>query len=337
MAKYHNGFKDIKVELINFAGDDLARQVCCFGQHAEFYEGLQNVKDYSPDNKFCQQIVDEIINGVTFPKYALQGHSVSFSIRGISRVCLAQFTREGTSDTGTFFCSASSGTRPLTQDFIVPMNIYKNDKWMQRLNKINKELEGLYCDMLEAGIPFMDARYIMPHNQTIDICYTASLNSFIGSCKKRLDNCIADEINYLYRLMIRELEYAIFEQVRDPLSFKLWTWLTRKMQVKTYSTNLTYRNDFEVYPLPDGFKFDENAHNDWRKSQWKLELERIYDTQPELLTVPEVRMIERWKNDEHNLTATYNTNDKFTPETSIKQMDYYKEYKERQNEQRQEL
>lgn len=327
MAKFYNGFENIKVELIDYAGNDLAKRVCCFGQHAEFYEGLRSVSDYSPDNKFCNQIVDEIIDGVTFPKYALQGHDVTFSISGISRVCLAQFTREGTNDTGTFFCSASSGTRPLTQEQVIPMNIYQNGDWMTRYAHINEELEKLYCEMLESGIPFMDARYIMPHAQTIDICYTASMSSFIGSCKKRFDNCIADEINYIYRLMLLELRIAVAKDVTDPLSLKLWNWLIDKCDIKQYSTNLTYRNDFAKYPTPDGVVFEEGAHNDWRKSQWKLELERMYNCRPELLLPREGKMIEEWlwlESGNVELPATYDNRAAYTPEQSIKKMHYYK-------------
>lgn len=326
MAKFNNGFENISVELINFAGNDLAKRVCTFGQHAEFYTGLKSVDEYDEDNEFCKQIVDEIVTGVTFPKYALQGHSVTFSIRGISRVCLAQFTREGTNDTGTFFCSASSGTRPLTQEQIIPMNIYKNKNWMERYDKINKDLEKLYCDMLEDGIPFMDARYIMPHAQTIDICYTASMQSFIGSCKKRLDHSIADEINYLYRLMKFELIKKINETVTDKLSKKLWQWLLNMADVKNYSSNLTYRNDFARFPLPENVKFEENAHNDWRKSQWKLELERMFKERPELLEINELDMVNNWMCMEklgRKLKATYDENDKFTPQQSVKEMDYY--------------
>lgn len=327
MAKFNNGFENIKVELINYAGNDLAKQVCCFGQHAEFYEGLRSVDDYSPNNKFCNQIVNEIIEGVTFPKYALQGHSVTFSVSGISRVCLAQFTREGTNDTGTFFCSASSGTRPLTQEQVIPMNIYKNKEWMDRYARINEELESLYCDILDAGVPFMDARYIMPHAQTIDICYTASMSSFIGSCKKRFDNCIADEINYIYRLMLKALKDAVAKDVTDPLSLKLWYWLLAKCDIKNYSTNLTYRNDFERFPTPESVKFVEGAHNDWRKSQWKLELERMLDKKHELLLPGEAKMICKWMMNEacgKELPATYDREAAYTPEQSVKKMDYYK-------------
>lgn len=324
MAKFNNGFEGITVELINFAGNDLARQVCCFGQGAEFYEGFKSIYDYSPDNPKCKQIVDDIINGDTFPKYALSGHSVAFSIKGISRICLAQLTREGTSDTGTFFCSESSGTRPLTQEQIIPMNIYVNEKWMSQWTDINERMEKLYCEMLDAGIPFMDARYLMPHNQTINICYTASIGSFIASCKKRLDNSIADEINYLYRLMIDALGNAVFEEVTDNLSFKLWKWLIQKMKVTHYSRNATYRNDFTMYPAEEDLPL---AHNDWRKSQWKMELGRMYKKQPWLLFPEEISMINRWHAIQTvggKLDANYDKNAPFTPETTIKKMEYYK-------------
>lgn len=324
MAKFYNGFENIKVELIKYDGNKLAHNVCEFGKYAEFYEGFDH---YSVDNASCQQIVDEIIAGVTFPKYALQGHHVTFSISGISRVCLAQFTREGTNDTGTFFCSASSGTRPLTQEQVIPMNIYANKDWMERYARINEELESLYCDILDSGIPFMDARYIMPHAQTIDICYTASMSSFIGSCGKRFDSCIADEINYIYRLMLNELKKAIAKDVTDPLSLKLWNWLINKCDIKRYSTNLTYRNDFERYPTPENVVFEEGAHNDWTKSQWKLELEKMYREKPELLLPGEKEMIERWlklEADGRELPSTYRADAPYTPQATIKQMYYYK-------------
>ena len=80
--------------------------------------------------------------------------------------------------------------------------------------------------ILSSGIPFMDARYLMPHAQVIDICYTASMQSFISSCKKRFDHSIADEINYIYRLMKSKL----LEAVNNDL-----------IQVKNYGFNIIGR------------------------------------------------------------------------------------------------
>ena len=80
----------------------------------------------------------------------------------------------------------------------------------------------------------------------------------------------------------------------------------------------------------ENVKFEENAHNDWRKSQWKLELERIYHEEPDLLEQNEKEMVKHWLDLEAKgepLPATYCATDKFTPETSIKSMDYYRKNK----------
>ena len=123
MACFHNGYENISVKLIDFTGDDLAKKVVAFNNLAEFNEGLDY--EYSPDNPEAVRIVDEILGGKTFPKKAMEGHYVAFQINNISRINLAQLTRER-----GFFCSASGDVRPLTQDFIVPMAIYKNKDYM---------------------------------------------------------------------------------------------------------------------------------------------------------------------------------------------------------------
>ena len=205
MAHYHNGYDDIKVKLLNFSGDDLGRQVVMFGNLGEFYEGIN---EYNPDDPKCIQIVDEIINGKTFPKYAFEGHNASFQIDGISRICLAQLTRER-----GFFCSASGDVRPLTQDFIIPKSIYQNKGWMEKIDKAQKLLEEVYIEMCEAEIPYMESRYIGLHAQTISICYNAPIFNFMRSCNSRTENNFADEINYIYRLMYNSLKNEIISKV----------------------------------------------------------------------------------------------------------------------------
>ena len=327
MAKFHNGYDDIKVKLLNFAGNDLARQVVMFGNLAEFYEGIGE-GGYTPDNEFAQHIVDEIIEGKTFPKYALEGHSVAFQIEGISRVCLAQLTRER-----GFFCSASGDVRPLTQDFITPKYIYNNKEWMSRLEKIQREIEDLYIDMCEGGVSYMDARYFGFHAQTISLTYTAPVSNWLRSCNSRTENNFADEINYIYRLMLNELKKAVEKEVTDPLSKKLWNWLLNMADNKSfYKRDHTYNNDFQRFPTPEGYEFSEPAHNDWRTSSWELELEKIYRLQPELLLPGEKEMIENWMKLEaegKELSTTYDKNFELVAAQRIKEASYYRTKEER--------
>lgn len=319
MATYHFGYEDISVKLINFVGNDLARQTVMFGNLGEFYEGIN---EYSEDNPECQRIVDEIISGKTFPKYVFEGHNLAFQINNISRICLAQLTREK-----GFFCSASGDVRPLTQDFIIPKKIYARKEWMERLDKIQKEIESLYIDMCEAGITYMESRYIGLHCQTISLTYNSCCMNWLKSCNSRTENNFADEINYIYRLMLFELKKAIKETVTDKLSLKLWTWLLSFADNKSwYKRDHTYNNDFNRFETPKEYVFDEPAHNDWRKSSWKIELEQMYYFKPELLFDGEKEMIEKWlklEKENKELPTTYDETFEKTAKTAIKKVDYY--------------
>ena len=129
-----------------------------------------------------------------------------------------------------------------------------------------------------------------------------------------------------------ELVKAI-DKLNDPLSKKLWTWLLTFSDRKGfYKRDHTYNNDFARFPTPEGYDFGEKAHNDWRKSSWKIELERIYKEEPWLLLPGEKEMIENWMKLEaegKELPADYDPNDKFTAVTRIKDMDYYRPKNER--------
>lgn len=320
MAHYHNGYEDIKVRLIAFKGETLAKEVYDFNKFAEFNEG--NAGEYSPDNPEAIRIVDEIIAGKTFPKYALEGQNVAFQIEGISRICLAQLTRER-----GFFCSASGDVRPLTQDFIVPKAIYKNKKWMEEIDKAQKLLEDVYIKMCEAGIPYMESRYFGLHSQTISLSYSASFSDWARSCNSRTENNFADEINYIYRLMRNDVRKAI-EDIKDPLSKKLYEWMLAFTDYKTwYKRDHTYNNDFARYPAPEDYKFSEPAHNDWRKSSWKIELEDMLKDRPELLLPGEEEMIRNWQAKEvkgETLPSTYDPDFDLVAEKRIKTVDYYR-------------
>jgi hypothetical protein len=93
MATFHCGYEDIKVDLIDFTGDDLAKKVVEFNSLVEFNEP-DALGEYSPDNPEAIRIVNEIIEGKTFPKKTFDGHNVAFRVQNISRICLAQLTRE---------------------------------------------------------------------------------------------------------------------------------------------------------------------------------------------------------------------------------------------------
>lgn len=321
---YNNGVENITTELLHWDGDGIAKKVFDFGKHAEFYT-TGNV-EYDPNNPVCQEMIKDVIEGRTFPKFAFEGCRVGFKVNKISRICLAQFTREQ-----GIFCSESSATHPLTNDMIIPKNIYQNPEWMARIKKLFYDLEGLYIDMAEAGIPYMDARYIMPHAQTISLSYSAPVMNFLRSCASRTRNDFCDEINHVYRSMRLNLLKAI-ETLKDPLSKQLWNWLMEKsINTKWITPNYTYGVNMERYPAPEGFVERETPHNDYTKSSWMRELIYYYKERPEMLLPNEKEMVEKWlkvyySDGELEYENTFNPDDPKALQNAIKNTDYYKEH-----------
>ncbi len=320
--KYNNGVENITTELLHWDGESLAKKCFDFGKHAEFYD-IGDV-EYDPNNPVCQNMIMDIIEGRTFPKFAFEGSRVGFKINKISRICLAQLTREQ-----GIFCSESSATHPLTNDIIIPANIYANNEYMEKIRKIFFELEDLYIKMAEDGIPYMDARYIMPHGQTISLSYSAPVINFVRSCASRTRNDFCDEINHLYRSMRLQLLNAI-DKLQDPLSKKLWQWLMKNsINNKWITPNYTYGVNMERYPQPEGFVERETPHNNYTKSSWLHELINYYDNRPEMLLPNEKEMIEKWESyleKGEPLPNTFDPNDPKALQNAIKHTDYYKDH-----------
>lgn len=321
MAKIYNGYECINVELLHSPGNDIAKEVYEFSKLFEFsyYKDIP----YDANNPVCIEFVRKIWRKL-YPKYLYNGLHVSFRINNISRICLAQLTREQ-----GLFMSTSHGAQPLSEELIMPKAMYEHKDWLDRFNNITKDLEKLYVEIAESGIPYMDARYIMPHCQTISLAYDATIGQFIHSCKSRIRHGFADEINWLYRLMRKELK-LVAEQCTDANSKELWQFILKQCKdTEPYLREGTYNNDFQLVPDPKGWVFSEPAYNDWRKSSWRKELQMLYDNNDTyMLDDADFEMISKWqgKTDEE-LYSTYDPNYKNALTQSIKTTSYYEEAK----------
>ena len=323
--KINAGYENIKVKLIDWAGNDFARQVYTFGRLShDFIDGLP--EEYDEHNPDCIKLIDKIIAGTTLPKYALQGTRINFAIHDISRICLAQITRDP-----AFFASASTGVFPLSQEFNIPLSVYNNKSIMDKLIQAQQLLEEAYIEACEAEIPSIEARYIGLHCQVISLSASFVPSDFVRACYSRTSSNFCDECNYVYRLMYNELRKAI-DTLTDEQSIKLWKWLlpeSKCINDKLYTRERLFNSDFTY--TDEAFELKTKALNDWRKSGWKLELERMYNNKPELLTEQEKATILRWELDEiHNqeLKTTYDNTQKDVLVNAIKQTDYYHNYRE---------
>lgn len=328
--KFNNGFNNVNVELRQWSGEDFAKQVYEFGRMShDFIEPLPH--DYEENNPDCIKLIDKIIAGTTLPKYALQGTRINFAIEKISRICLAQITRDS-----AIFASAGGGVFPLTQEFNLPMSIYKDESIMNKLTKAQKLLESAYIEACEKEIPNLEARYIGLHCQVISLTASYTPSDFVRSCYSRTSSNFCDECNYVYRLMYHELNKAI-NMLKDHNSKRLWQWIVSENKCindKLYLRERLYNSDFTYLDYKDGdntkssLNVTTKALNDWRRSGWKLELERMHDEQPWLLTEYEKKCVVAWKKwGLSELKTTYDSNQKDVCKNAIKNMDYYNESK----------
>lgn len=321
MAKFNNGYKNIKVELTDFEGDNLAKRCYEFSVYGSDSYKFPN-KKYDKNSDDVKRYVWELKNGTTFPKFAFMGTRIDFSIEGISRICLAQLTRDG-----AIFCSESHGLRPLSQCFNIPMNIYADKSIMSKLKRAEKLLESAYVEACEKEIPFPESRYLCLHSQTISLCASYTPLDFKKYCFSRTNNSFCDELNYVYRKMFNELRNKI-HNLTDENSKEIWNWIINEKSCiddSYYMRTNVFNGDFS-YGEAENFKVSRPAQNDWRKSCWKLELERIYKEEPFLLTEKEKQAIENWNKDELegiNLFTSYDNNLDRSAKNSIKHMPYY--------------
>lgn len=318
--KFHEGYKDIKVKLLNF-DPHIAKKVYEFGRLSNDFP-YKLIEQYNVNHPDCKKLIDKIVNGTTLPKFAKEGLRLEFEIDGISRICLAQITRDH-----AIFASASNGVFALTQDFNIPLSICKEVDVMNLLRKAQFLLEEAYIRLAEREVPALEARYIGLHSQTVSLTASYTISDFVRSCYSRTSSNFCDECNLVYRLMYRELHDALKNLV-DFNDLKLWHWLVNESNCindKTYKREFLYNSDFTPDPT---YNAEKSAINDWRNSGWKLELERMYRDGTGYLTEKEIGLIESWlSKSKDKLITTYDSTSENALCNNIKETDYYEHHR----------
>lgn len=321
----NKGFKNIKVKLLNFP-IDLPERAYDFGRFST--ESVQFRPDrYGKSLGFeaeFEKFVNEITAGKTFPKYVMEA-KIDFEIQGITRICLAQLTRDA-----AVFGSESHGLRPLSMEFNLPLSLTTNQRVMSKFVEAQKLLEEAYIIACEDEVPYPESRYLGLHAQTISVTASYKICDFIRSCHSRTNNSFCDELNYVYRKMYYEIVEKIVEYCSgDEEHFKFWRWLfdSKRCIDDTYYTRTNvYNGDFQFEEAPLK-QVDRPAQNDWRKSGWALELIRILNEEPELLTNKEVELVEKMEKDLNNLYTSYDETQPRVAPNMIKDMPYYRRVK----------
>ena len=326
MATFNEGYKNIKVRLLSFEGDSFAKRCYEFGVYgSDAYE--RPAKVYTKGNPEVHRFVKEVLTGKTFPKFAMVGTRIEFAVEGISRICLAQLTRDN-----AIFCSESHGLRPLSQEFNIPLNIAKDKSIMSKVKAAQNLLEEAYIEACEKELPYPETRYICLHSQTISLTCSFTPADFARACYSRTNNSFCDELNYVYRKMFYALTSKI-SKLHDDNSKILWSWLINEKKCiddNFYTRTKVFNGDFLPF---ENITPETPAQNDWRNSCWKMELERMLKEEPHLLTDKEKREIARWmvvESTNLKLPTTYTGQYYRVAKNAIKYMPYYRGNKNEQ-------
>lgn len=301
MKGIKEGYKGIEVNIINYTKNpakvmwDMLKQT---------WISLQNVEYNVDDDNIRQFIIDSLAKRLNpTPQETIM---VQVVFKNISRVNLAQLTRHR----GWLFNSESQMPQSVNHNVIVPLNIV-NSEYYGRVQKLIKDAQELYDDMTSGNetkettnIPYQDARYLLLHGQTADISASFTLPQLVNAAVMRLENNTHDEINYMFRILIRDLRKLINEDIElDDLDKYIYNYLLDSCDTfgAKSKINLCYDamfgNSFRRFK--DGNKYVTKATGecllDYKKLAWYQELKRIYKEEPELLLPGEKEMIESWE------------------------------------------
>lgn len=296
MNKISKGYEDISVELIDYN--------MTIGEHAwncyrMTWKNLQDIKyNYNlPDVKEC---INNIIKMKALPMPREQA-IMTFRINNISRVCLAQITRQRKAA----FNVESQMPRPIEHNVILPLNILYSE-YEEKARQLVDLSQELYDNLIDSGIPPQDARYMTLHGQTTSLVYVVDVNTFIGSFGFRCENNLSDEINLVYRLCKQAILKEIFEDYTNGMidegTFLLYNEIIRTADAAGaknkvgQNTDKVFGNSFRRYPdaNTEVTEITKNCSYDFTNSAWYLELIRLFVEEPQLLFEGEKEMIQTW-------------------------------------------
>lgn len=299
MNNISKGYENISVELIDYNENIAEHAWNCYRMT---WKHLQDIPyEYSRD--CVQECLQDIINMRALPMPREQA-IMTFRINNISRVCLAQITRQRKAA----FNVESQMPRPVEHNVIVPLNV-ATSKFAERAQALVEMSQELYDDLIAEGVPPQDARYLLMHGQTTSLVYVVDVNTFVSSFGFRCENNLSDEINLVYRLC----KQAILNRVVDDYTngkidlgtFRMYNQIIGPADCAGAKNKVgqnydaVFGNSFRRYPdaNPAITEITESCSYDFKKSAWYLELQRIAKEKPDLLFDGEKEMIESWAKD----------------------------------------
>ena len=146
-----------------------------------------------------------IIKAIDFPS-VYEHVTFTFMIEGISRVTSHQLVRHRIAS----YTQESQRYTIIPRDYVIPKSIM-NSEFKDKFIKLVNEAFNLYEEMVKKGIPYEDARYVLPQATTTNILMTVNLRELIHIACLRLSPKAQWEIREVVRLMVKEASRIVPE------------------------------------------------------------------------------------------------------------------------------
>ncbi len=157
--------------------------------------------DSTQDEEKMLKLITRVISSGHFS--TIEHIQVSFAINNISRACSHQLVRHRHM---SFSQKSQRYVKEKGQfDYIIPPTIEKNSELSEKFDNFMSKISDFYQELVEAGIPAEDARFVLPNAASTSMVVSLNLRELIHLANLRLCTRSQLEIRVLVKKMCDEL------------------------------------------------------------------------------------------------------------------------------------
>jgi len=196
-----------RVKLISWSGgdiDDPRRLILIAVKTSAGKVGIKGLDHYLKDYP-KERLSEWVKASVAFPS-VLEHVWFTFIIENVSRVMSHQLVRHRLAS----YTQESQRYSATIADYVIPRTIKENG-FEKKFSMFAEEAKKLYNEMVEAGIPYEDARFILPQAVKTRLIMTVNLRELIHITCLRGSTAAQWEIREVVKEMINEASKVIPE------------------------------------------------------------------------------------------------------------------------------
>ncbi len=160
-----------------------------------------NIYENSSDEEKMLKLIQRVISSGHYS--TIEHIQVSFAINNISRACSHQLVRHRHM---SFSQKSQRYVKEKGQfDYIVPPTVESNPELTAKFNDFMTKISDFYQELVDAGIPAEDARFVLPNATVTSMVASLNLRELIHLANLRLCTRAQKEIRILVLKMCKEL------------------------------------------------------------------------------------------------------------------------------------